>query len=105
MSSELDDSFVSLASGFLSQHPELLYEWREVKDLVWGPRIDLICRPGSSDEVYASLLGGQIAVGASGGDHLDFTDYGRGLTSIEVARQALARLVELLAESGRRPAP
>jgi hypothetical protein len=93
--SQLNRAFESLATPFLSRHPEIFHEWRQVKDPVWGDRIDLVCGNGTANEVYASLLGYQIAVGVTNGDHRDFEDYGRGLSDNDVAKQAFGRLVEL----------
>jgi hypothetical protein len=98
--SALNRAFESLATHFLSRHPEIPHEWRRVKDPVWGERTDLVCGIGTPNEVYASLLGYQIAVGATSGDHHDFEDYGRGLSDSDVAKQAFDRLTELLRLQG-----
>lgn len=95
--SELNRAFESLASPFLSRHPEISHEWRQVKDPVWGgDRTDLVCGIGTPNEVYASLLGYQIAVGVTNGDHRDFENYGRGLADKDLAKEAFDRLAELL---------
>ena len=96
----MDAAFESLAVAFLAQHPTIRHEWREAASRWWGGRRDLICAPGQRNEVFASLLGNQIALGITSGDHEDFEDFGRGLSSEEVARQAFDRFVEVLAEAG-----
>lgn len=100
MKSDLDRAFADLASAFLAKHPEVQHEWREVRNRAWGERIDLICGVGSQNEVYASLLDWQIAVGVSGGEHDDFEDFGRGLSDEAVAAEAFERFVQLLRKGG-----
>jgi len=101
MKSNLDRAFERLARAFLSEHPEVRHEWREVKSRFWGNRIDLVCGTGSPTEVFASLQGGgQIALGLTTGEHEDFEDFGRGLSDEQVAQAAFDRFVELLAEHG-----
>ena len=101
MKSALDRAFANLAIAFLARHPEVRHEWREVKSRLWGDRTDLVCSPGSPNEVYASLLDWQIAVGVTNGDHDDFEDFGRGLSEGAVAAEALERFVQLLRERGQ----
>lgn len=100
MRSALDRAFANLATAFLARHPEVRHEWREVKSRLWGDRVDLVCNPGSPDEVYASLLDWQIAVGIAHGNHDDFEDFGRGLSEEAVATEAFERFVQLLRERG-----
>jgi len=100
MLSELDRTFEGLVKAFLSAHPEIRHEWRQVRTLLSGERTDLICGVGSRDEVFASLLGYQIALGRTAGKHEDFEDFGRGVGDEEVAREAFRRFVELLTEYG-----
>jgi hypothetical protein len=90
---ELDRTFESLARDFLVAHPEIQHEWREARS---GDRLDLICGVGTATEVFASLLGYQIALGLTLGEHEDFEDFGRGLAEEEVAREAFARFTDLL---------
>jgi hypothetical protein len=98
--STLDIAFEELAVAFLSTHPGLRHEWRDVPGRFWRARRDLICAPGQSNEVFASLLGGQIAVGVTAGMHDDFEDYGRGLPDAAIAREAFTRFVDILREAG-----
>jgi hypothetical protein len=97
---ELDRAFESLARTFFSDHLNVPHEWRQVKDRFEGDRTDLICGTGTSNEIYASLLGYQIAVGGSTGDYQDFEDFGRGLTDSEVAQEAFECFVGLLRHHG-----
>ena len=99
MKTEPDDVFRSLANAFLLDHPQVSHEWRTVKSRLSADRVDLVCAPGDANEVYASLLGGQIAVGDRV-DHTDFADYGHGLSAEEIARDAFNDLVELLRRHG-----
>ena len=99
--SALNRTFESLARSFLTEHPDVRHEWREVKDRFWGDRTDLVCGSGTPNEVFASLLGYQIAVGLTNGDHQDFEDFGRGLADSEVAREAFEYFVGLLRHHGR----
>jgi hypothetical protein len=94
-----DDAFQWLAKTFFLEHPKIAHEWRTVKSRLSRDRVDLICAPGAANEVYASLMGGQIAVGDRT-DHTDFADFGRGLASEETAREAFNNLVELLRRHG-----
>lgn len=100
MRSPLDTAFESLARAFLIQHPEIPHVWRTVPSALWGERVDLICAPGAENEVFASLLGHQIAVGRLDGEHYDFEDFGRDVTDAEVAEEALQRFVAILVETG-----
>jgi|SRR5688572_6739691 len=97
-----DSSFERLARAFLGEHPDVQCEWRNVKELLWGGRTDLICGADTPNEVFASFnRGGQIAVGATvTGDHEDFEDFGRDLSDDKVAREAFDRFVKLLREYG-----
>ena len=98
--SPLDIAFEELALDFLSRHPGIQHEWRDVRSRFWGVRRDLICAPGQPNEVFASLLGSQIAVGVTAGEHDDFEDFGRGLSDTAIAREAFTRFVEILHETG-----
>ena len=99
MKSDPDDAIKSLANAFFVDHPEIAHEWRTVKSWWWGDGVDLVCAPGAANEVYASLRGGQIAVGDQA-DHQDFEDFGRGLSDQDLAREAFDDLVELLRRHG-----
>ena len=99
MNTSPDDAFESLAKAFLLNHPEISHEWRRVKSRLSGDRVDLVCAPGAANEVYATLLGGQIAVGDRA-DHTDFADFGHGLSDEEVAQEAFNDLIELLRRHG-----
>jgi len=90
--------FEAIARAFLSKHPEIRHEWRQIRD-AWGGRTDLVCYPGEPREVFASLTETQITVG-SGGDETDFEDFGRGLSPAQLAAEAFARLEHLLAKIG-----
>jgi hypothetical protein len=94
--SDLDSAFTQLARTFLARHPDIVHEWREVTTTLAGTRVDLICLPGTSREVFASLWGYQIAIGSRASGHDDFEDFGRGLNDYEVAQEAFNRFVELL---------
>jgi len=100
MTSGLDLAFERLARGFLATHPQIKHEWRPVAK--WhGTRTDLVCAPGLPNEVFASLLGHQIAVGATAAtDHEDFEDFGRSLSDDQVAQEAFDCFVALLREHG-----
>ena len=93
-------AFESLARGFLSEHPEVRHGWRQVKSRWAGDRVDLVCGGGPANEVFASLMAGQIAVGLTGGAHQDFEDFGRGRSDEEVAREAFDYFVKLLRQHG-----
>jgi len=97
---ELDRAFESLAKEFLAAHPEVGHEWREVRSRRDGDRTDLICGPGAANEVFASLLGYQIALGLTKGEHQDFESFGRGITNEQVAKEAFERFAALLDEHG-----
>jgi hypothetical protein len=96
----LNRAFENLARSFLSEHPDVRHEWREVNDRFWGDRSDLICGTSTPSEVYASLLGYQIAIGLTNGDHQDFEDFGRGLADSELAQEAFECFVGLLKHHG-----
>lgn len=98
--SPLDIAFEELARHFLAEHPGIRHEWRDVPSTWLGARRDLVCAPGLPNEVFASLLGGQIAIGQTSGEHEDFEDFGRGLSEEAVAREAFDRFVAILSEAG-----
>ena len=83
----------------LARYPSIRHEWRPVRSRWAGDRLDLVCNPGSSDEVWASIRDGTIAVGA-GEDHEDFEGFGRDLSEAAVAHQAFTHLLTLLREHG-----
>jgi len=87
--------FEALARPYLSKHPSIRHEWREVPSAMWGGRTDLICYTEGGAEVFASLTSSQITVGA-GDDASDFEDFGRGLSEASVAKEAFERFVALL---------
>jgi hypothetical protein len=70
--------FEALARSFLAEHPTIRHEWRHVRN-AWGGRTDLICEPGTANEVFASLTSWQITIGTQGSD-IDFEDFGRNLS-------------------------
>jgi hypothetical protein len=92
--------FETIAKAFLAEHANIRHEWRPVHSAWSGGRTDLVCEPGSANEVWASLMSGQIAVGANGVDHTDFEDFGRGLTDRALAAEAFAHFVTLLKRKG-----
>ena len=94
---DTNQEFEALARDFLSQHPEMRHEWRQVRD-AWGGRTDLICYRGEPHEVFASLTETQITVG-SATEETDFEDFGRGLTAAELAAEAFARFKNLLSHA------
>jgi hypothetical protein len=96
----LADAFVQLANEFLAEHPAIAHEWRRVESYTYGTRLDLVCAPGSAREVFARLFGTQIAVGATSHDHVDFEDFGRGLSDALLAAEAFACFRDLLVENG-----
>lgn len=100
MKRALDKSFVSLATAYLSRHPGIRHEWREIKGGFGGDYLDLVCDPDSPHEVWASVREWQITVGVGDGDHHDFENFGRGLSAEAIATEALERFVELLRERG-----
>jgi hypothetical protein len=93
--SELDAAFERLVRDLFSANPQIRHEWRQV-----GDRLDVICGSGLPNEVFASLVGGQIALGLTAGEHEDFEDFGRGRTDVQVAQEAFNRFVELLKHHG-----
>lgn len=95
----LDSTFEHLARELFVAYPEIQHEWREIRSRD-GERLDLICGVGLPNEVFASLLGYQIALGRTAGEHEDFEDFGRGLSDEDVGREAFARFVEVLRENG-----
>jgi len=79
-------AFERLARAFLAQHSALNHEWRPVRSLWSGDRLDLVVTPPSPDapEVWVSLTDGQITVSGPDG-HRDFENFGRPLTEEQVA--------------------
>ena len=97
---ELDRIFHNLAKQFLAQNPNIPHEWREIRSRIGGNRVDLICAPNSPNEVFVSLLGSQIVVGRTHGEHVDFEDFGRRISDDQLAREAFDGFLEILAENG-----
>ena len=91
--------FEQLATSYLSVHPDIAHEWHRIEDRWSGDRTDLVCAPGTDNEVYATLREGAIAVG-SNEIHTDFENFGRGITQTEIAEAALQHLIGLLAKHG-----
>jgi len=98
--SPLQLAFESRARAFLASHPQIRHEWRDVTSRWWGSRRDLICAPGDSNEIFASLTRDQLTVGATRGDHEDFEDFGRGLSDDALADQAFGHFVDLIVRAG-----
>ena len=96
---ETNREFEALARAFLSTRPEIPHEWRQIRDAWLGGRTDLVCYPGEPREVFASLTETQITVGANE-EESDFEDFGRGLSSAQLAAEAFARFQHLLSEVG-----
>jgi hypothetical protein len=96
---ETHEAFESLARAFLAGKPTIRHEWRQVLSIVWGDRTDLICEPGAKHEVWVTLRNTAIAIGTSD-DHVDFEDFGRGLSDEELAREAFAYFTGLLIKRG-----
>ena len=94
---ETHREFERLASGFLERHPELKYEWREIKDVAGG-RTDLIISPGQESEVFASLRDGQIVIGTRTQTR-DFETFGRKISQEELAAEALRQMELFVRES------
>ena len=86
--------FERIAREYLAQHPRILHEWREIQDSSGG-RTDLVCWPGTSQEVFASLAQSQITVGSNNTAE-DFEAFGRSLSDEELAREAWALLESLI---------
>lgn len=97
---KLDRAFQNLAKQFLAQNPGVPHEWREIRSHISGNRVDLICAPDTLNEVFVSLLGMQIVVGRTDGEHEDFEDFGRGMSDEEVAREAFDSFVQVLSDNG-----
>jgi hypothetical protein len=98
-SADTDLAFESLGRQFLSLHPEIQHEWRNIQSFWDGGRTDLVCAPGQANEVFASLRSWQITIG-SHGNHEDFEAWGRKVSSEHVAREAFNFFVELLRKNG-----
>jgi hypothetical protein len=98
----IDQEFERLVREFFMDHPEIVHEWRDVKEL-FGSRRDIICEAGTPREVFASLnRGGQIAVGITRtGNHGDFEDFGRKVSDSEIATEAFNFFIECLRETGQ----
>jgi hypothetical protein len=101
MSNNPSPAFEQLARDFLEHHPSLGHVWRPIRDGRWGDRLDLVLAPYSASvpEVWASLLDGQIAVGA-GDSHTDFESFGRHMSDDQVGAEAFAHFVDLLRQHG-----
>ena len=94
--------FEILAKDYLQRHPGIDHEWRRTKDRSSGDRTDLICAPDSENEVFATLRSDSITIGDKHG-HVDFEDFGRGLSQQKLAAKALAHLIKLLKKTGHVP--
>jgi hypothetical protein len=92
---ETHQEFEQLANDYLSQHPNVPHEWRRIEDRWSGNRSDLVCAPGTNNEVFATLRESSIAVGA-GGDHVDFETFGRDISQKELATEALQYFMAVL---------
>jgi hypothetical protein len=92
-------TFERLVREFLSAHPDLRHEWRQVPSWLAGDRLDLIFTPPAPDvpEVWATVREWTIAVGAGPDYHQDFEDFGRGYSDEAIAREAYDHLLALLA--------
>ncbi|MGZ5096089.1 MAG: hypothetical protein ACXWCH_33685 [Burkholderiales bacterium] len=96
---ETHEAFESLARPFLARNPSIRHEWRQIPNIVWGDRTDLICEPSTEHEVWATLRDTAITIGTAD-DHVDFEDFGRGLSDEELAREAFAYFTGLLVKRG-----
>ncbi len=96
---ETHREFEALARDYLQRNPGIGHEWRRVDDSLYGGRTDLIVALDSEAEVFATLRDDAIAIGDKDG-HVDFEDFGRGLTRQKLATMALAELIKLLARKG-----
>jgi hypothetical protein len=96
---DTNPEFEALARAFLAKHSGIRHEWRQVRSAWSGGRTDLLCEPGGSREVFASLTGGHVTVGTSEA-RTDFEDFGRGLSNQQLAEEAFAQFVVLLQEKG-----
>jgi hypothetical protein len=94
-----NQEFEKLAREYLTQHPRIDHVWRPIQDKWSGDRTDLVCDEGKESEVFASLRETAIAVGDKL-DHTDYEDFGRGLTSHQLAAEAMAYFIELLGKHG-----
>lgn len=91
-------SFEAMARAYLARNAGVPHTWREIRDASGG-RTDLVCWPGTSGEVFASLTDYQITVGSSDSVE-DFEKFGRDLSDEELASEAWARFMSLIAERG-----
>jgi len=96
---ETHREFEMLVRDYLQRHPGIEHEWHRIDDRSSGGRTELICAPGSDEEVIATLRRDMIVVDHQDG-HIDFKDPGRELSPLRLATQALAHLVKLLQEQG-----
>jgi len=99
MTARPENEFESLARDMLSRNPDIGHEWRPQTSRLSGDRLDLVCSPGTDDEVWASLRQGQIAVGDNR-SHTDFEEFGRGLSALDIAKEALEHFRGLLQQHG-----
>lgn len=96
----LQKSFEHRARAFFAAHPEIRHQWRESASRLVGTRLDVICAPGASNEVFASLSVGQLTVGPTRGEHTDFEDFGRGLSDDAIAEEAFRHFLDVLTHAG-----
>lgn len=92
------DEFEKMAREYFAQHPEIPHAWSEISDASGG-RTDLVCWPGTSQEVFASLSESQISVGSSENTE-DFESFGRDLSAKELANEAWTLLESLIRKRG-----
>ena len=99
MTDRVGPTFERLARNLLASQPRIPHEWRPLQDGA-GARTDLVCYPGSPDEVWATVRADSVAIGTGEG-HEDFEDFGRRRTAAQIASDAVHRLVALLDRRGR----
>jgi hypothetical protein len=93
--------FESLVRPFLALHPEIPYEWQQIRNIWSGGRTVLLVNPngGNHERVSVNLLGGQIGV-LTDSDDVDFEDFGRGLSTLQLAQEAFAFFLQQLRNRG-----
>jgi hypothetical protein len=93
------ECFRTMAREFMTAHPRIGHEWRDMPSSITGGRTDLICSENTPREVWATLRDDSIAVGA-GSSHTDFEAFGRSISTDQLAGEAFAEFVRLLQEKG-----
>lgn len=91
--------FESLVRDMLARNPTIKHEWRPVNSPWSRDRLDLVCDPGTENEVWATIRDGQIAVG-NRQTHDDFEQFGRQLAESAIAEEAFENLVARLRAHG-----